>query len=1086
MAFEHPLVPGAYDRSSARPNDSSLIFREGQFLQGAELNEMQAIAARQAARAGSLSSRDGDRVSGAGLQVNVGAGTLQLQEGEIYIDGDVRPVVAALFEGVEFSGTLDVGVRLMSKNTGPEDDPTLVGLAPGTEAEGEGGACREEKSLVWALPDDGGEGIFYPVHRVIGGVLLDTSSPTELSTTMQAISLYDVQARGHYIVEGCQVTALGIDGIAQAFSIAGGIANINGFKRQREGALRLLAEEGWATAQIDAEFHSVEGSSDFWVDIRQGPIDSVVQTLIEREHTEAVTKGVAGGRDALAFDSVREILSVKVGSTSYQEGQSWQLTADQIDWSLSGDEPSSGSSMTVSYRYFEAVQPLDTELYRLRLPAGQDGGDVQITYKKRLPRIDLVCLDQNGVPQYVHGLPHVRPVVPAAPQHLLKLAEVHNSFDGVPAVINNGTHNFTFDAIAAMYYRLVQALDLVALNRLQLDIHDKEPVAKKGMFVDSFVDDRWRDAGISQNAATREGLLRAPLTVTVHELAHGAIEMLPYEVEQVVEQTTQTTCKLINRFANHTPFPAKMTVIPAVDYWTDIDETWLSAVSHRVYGDEPGTVVENSVVGEAEEPAEFIRAKSLVIDLEGFGDGEKLEKVFFDEVDMTPSDDLIGDNEGKISFNLDIPSNTFAAGTKLIEAYGEGGSRAYGQHVGQGMITTRTMQQITTTVLQLPPPEVIIREVITEVPVPVPVPEPDPTPAPPPTPSNNNDRDGSDGDVDPRGQTFSWPFHSRHCASATLWFCHLGDPDVPVLVEIRELDESGYPTHVSVARTLIDMNTVTIGAPHECFFESLPYLSNTRQWALIAQTPDPEHSISAAELGGYDEINKRKLTAQPYTNGVELESSNNSTWVPIHSSDLTFKVGAALFTLDTARVELGSVSLDRCSDLQVAATCDLPDTGCSVLFEITRANSEKILLQPFENYQFDNWITEDISVAAILKGTAYASPRLFPGIQVREGSMAEAANYVSRAFDTDGALRFPVRLKQYVPSGSAVSVRLRQADGSFVDVPKKSAEILQIGGWEDVTYELDRAVGSTSAIEIELTGAPAVRPMLAELRATAI
>ena len=90
MAFEHPLIPGAFDRSVDKPDMADVVFVEGRILQGAELNEAQSILRGRIARAGGLSARDGDRISGAAIIVDSDAGTVTLEAGTIYASGDVR------------------------------------------------------------------------------------------------------------------------------------------------------------------------------------------------------------------------------------------------------------------------------------------------------------------------------------------------------------------------------------------------------------------------------------------------------------------------------------------------------------------------------------------------------------------------------------------------------------------------------------------------------------------------------------------------------------------------------------------------------------------------------------------------------------------------------------------------------------------------------------------------------------------------------------------------------------------------------------------------------------------------------------
>ncbi|MFS8180902.1 DUF4815 domain-containing protein [Pseudovibrio denitrificans] len=1058
MAFEHPLVQGAFDRTPARENDFAAVWPEEVFITGTDLNDAFGIGRRQAARIGNTVSRDGDRKSGAAIEIDRDGSRILLGAGTVYIAGDVRPVDAAILEGVDLTGDLVVGVRVSSTVINSEDDPTLAGLKPGTEAEGEKGASRIVTRLVWGYAGDGADGQLYPVYNLVNGTPLDQTPPAEMSQVAQMVAAQDVGANGNYIDEGCRVTAIEKQNGKVVFSIAAGIGNINGFKRPRQHALRLEVEEKWDTFQIDGEQHTYTVAPDETQLFRlhYGPIDEIVNISLEKEVTETVTRGqIINGSDALQNDSVKEIVEIKQNDVTLS---GHQLTADKVDWSLAGDEPSPGSTYECTYRFRESVQPLTQTAHDIELTGGRQGGEVVVIYKRKLPRVDLVCLDQSGAAVYVEGLSSSRLVVPETPSHLLKLATIYNDFDGLPLVKNDGTHNITYDQIQAAFNRLNAALDMIALNRLQLDIHDKEPAAKRGIFVDPFVDDRWRDPGIDQNAATRNGMLTLPMDVTIHNLGNTSVEMLPYELENVIDQPLRNTCKLVNRFANHEPFPARMTLDPAQDFWTDVKEVWASDITHEVLGPVASSTTEQQMVGTAEENAKFLRAIDITVTIDGFGGGEILDHILFDNVDMTPEPQPAADDDGLLTLTLSIPAGKHAVGEKQVEAYGVGGSEAFAQFVGEGKVTTETMQRVTTLVIVPPPPPPPQVITITRV--------------------ETQNRD-------PRGQTFSLPAGNRHAAQASLWFCKVGNPETPVVVELRATNGAGYPTDEILAQAVIDMSAVELHKPTPCPFPGLPYILSTREYAIIAITPDNEHSIYAAVLGEFDEVNQSFLGVNPYTVGTEIESSNNSTYIPVHGSDLTFGFDCARFTQTTKRVELGEVELDRCSDLMIAAAVDLPEAGCSVTFEITRADGSKIQTAAYAGVQFEEWVQETVSIAAILKGTETASPRLFPGVQVRAGKLAETADYVGRLFKTGNANRFPVRLKRTLPNGSTLEVFLKDSSGNFVQAPFKEGEVLDAAGTVDATYELPQDLGGETAVKLTITGTPAARPVLEDLRAVA-
>src|SRR5215207_2165943 len=105
MAHEHPSgLPAAYDRSLTAPSRARLIWPEGAFLQGADLNELQSLEARRNRRVGNMVAKDGDRVEGAEIFIDREAGTATCGSGRIFVAGDVRPVAAANLTAVPMAG----------------------------------------------------------------------------------------------------------------------------------------------------------------------------------------------------------------------------------------------------------------------------------------------------------------------------------------------------------------------------------------------------------------------------------------------------------------------------------------------------------------------------------------------------------------------------------------------------------------------------------------------------------------------------------------------------------------------------------------------------------------------------------------------------------------------------------------------------------------------------------------------------------------------------------------------------------------------------------------------------------------------
>ena len=362
MAFEDSSgLPGAYDRGPFRPTTSRIIYREGQefYAQAAEHNEEQTMMGRRIQRIGDRIMKNGDRIVGADAVVNFEAGSVHCYAGQIYIDGLVLDVADATLAGVPMSGSAIIGVRVLVETITHEDDPTLLGLHPGTDAEGEPGAARQIYSLAWGYGGDGGQGELYSVYELVDGTIISQAPPPALTGVMEQVRIYDWDANGHYIVDGCVVKALGKTGASQVFTIGHGTANILGYKRIRETAYTLRIEEEPDVELIVAEGHTFTGPTggETVIAVNRPAIASIVQVQIVRRVTQSVVRGaVPGGIDVLNFSSAFLVESIVQGATTFPPA-SYALVSGSISWAPLGDEPAGSSTYDVTYLYYAAAVP---------------------------------------------------------------------------------------------------------------------------------------------------------------------------------------------------------------------------------------------------------------------------------------------------------------------------------------------------------------------------------------------------------------------------------------------------------------------------------------------------------------------------------------------------------------------------------------------------------------------------------------------------------------------------------------------------------------------------------------------------------
>lgn len=1071
MAHEHKSgLAGAYDRAVSNPLWDAVIAREHHLGQAAELVEAQTILQRKIRAIGDLSARDGDRIEGADIIVDTDTGAVTLTAGRVYVDGRVLPVAAATLAAVPMVGAVTIGVRLVETYVTELDDPSLLGLHPGSMAEGEAGAARAVLSLAWGYAGDGGAGDLYSVYLLKDGVPIDQSPPPNLTGINAQIAIYDFDANGNYVVDGCKVTALGKDAGDQVFSVSAGTANINGFKRTRHAALRHREEEASDQMRIPTEVHTFT-TNPSTITLNHGPIATVREVLVEKEITETVTRGgTPNGMDNLANTGVLSIVEVKQGGTTYVEGTSYVRSGDRVSWAPGGAEPTSGSTYTVKYRFLGVVIPSAVTATSITVAGGVNGGQVQVDYDFHLPRVDVLGLDENGMTVYIKGVSNrANPLPPQVPADVLPLALIDNQWGGKPEITNIGVRAYTMAKIDRMYNRLVDTLDLVALERLQRDIDSREPISKNGVFVDPFTSDRYRDPGTPQTAAVFDGLIRLPIAPTIHRLDQSGVTLLDWTERVAVEQPLATRCRLINPYQNFATMPGQMTLTPAVDYWTETATEWTSDSTQAIAvpvsvttaaGWFPGQTVttttrqvaETRVVDERTEMIDLLREIEVAFEIRGFFPAENLQSLTFDGIDITPSPTLVADGTGKITGTFDIPADV-PAGSKAVVAQGQGGSIAAAVFVGQGTIDVTTMRRIITTTVS----EDITQPIMMQIEI-------------------------GGGIGDPLAQTFTLPA-GRHIAGVDIKICAIGDPDNAIVIELVTV-ENGIPTTDVVAQAFYDMHAAVIGDWTEIRFAYPIWLSGGVEYAFVVKTDDGDHSISTAALGDFDAVNQRPVASQPYSIGTMLSSANARTWTPHQDEDICFRLIEAVFAPVTKTVALGTINVVDMSDLLINAAVELPTAAASLHFEVELSGGEVTLLRPGQAWERQSYYTGPVQVRAVLSGSATVSPVLFPAALAVAGKVAATGTYVSRAFAMGTGIDLIAWLKTYIPTGSSITVEVDDGAGNWSTVTQTAQTILQESGWIERRYaKSSHNANPVGRLRLTLTGTPAARPMGYDIRA---
>lgn len=636
---------GYYSRFDPADNFDEHLFIAGNVLQSAELNEIQQHAAYRHKQLGDALFKDGDIVRDARIIVNESTGAVQCESGAIYIKGAVRGVPSGNLT-VATTGTVSIGIYLTPSLVDGDQDPSLLDPAAELRNYNEKGAARYKLEPSWGVQGSQ-TGEFFPIYYVDDGIQRAKEPPPQLDSVTQAIARYDRDSAGsNYIVDGLRVSALADEGADQVYNVEAGRARVNGFPVQRNNAVRLKYPAVADTRAIINEPKVSNNATSFRVNVDRPPIAAIQSVSITKETTATITRGaVAGTQDTLPDTSVLSIIEVKQGGTTYVDGTSYTLNAGKVDWSPAGPEPATGSTYTVKYRHIINVAPTGVDDTGFTVAGAVVGTVVQSNYTTKLPRIDRLCLDEEGKFVWIKGTAtDFDPVRPSVPSNLIAIAQVLQTWTSSRKVTSDGVRAIPMASIEAIFNRLDTMTDLIAQQKLTGDMIQREAAAKKGLFVDPFIDDSQRDAGSAQTAAVVQGVLTLPISgsILTPSAPITSPQVCTFTLDPVLQQTARTGEMKVNPYMAFEPIPAAVSLNPANDRWTDVQTSWASPITERFFtgnGVREAQIsvnVSTQLLRSTTSRIENLRQIQVAFTIRGFGPNEVLSSVKFDGIAVTP------------------------------------------------------------------------------------------------------------------------------------------------------------------------------------------------------------------------------------------------------------------------------------------------------------------------------------------------------------------------------------------------------------------------------------------------------------------
>lgn len=650
-------LDGYHKRYDPADNYEKILFRSGKGLQSTELNDLQEQVIDQVKKVADTILKDGDVTKGGDLVIDTETGVVTIGASSVYIRGSVRELADAEIT-VPITDTHYIGVWLTETVITEIQDPDLLDPVPTARNYKEPGAGRLKIDYEWGLKTDTHTGTFYPVYRIENAVHIITEPPPQLDAITTALARFDRDnSGGSYVVTGMEVMGCPDDteNRKQVVSISEGKSHIEGFSVQFPYALRKSFD-------IDPDLQTIlnepitfredtAGSNTMVVATAFKPINNIERVSIVKTKTADVIRGADSVEsDPLPDSSIPEITSVVQGAVTYVEDTDWQKDGVKVKWLTGGNKPASGSTYSVTYTYMSQVGPTDVTDTGFTVGGADEGSNILVDYQWKMPRIDVITLDQNGEVRRIKGIPQrFYPRVPKTPEYQLTLAQIAQTwFSGEDLKIdNNAVHTVSMSELTGMKQQIADLYDLVTIERLRNNANASDPAAKKGVFVDPFLDDDMRDQGEPQTAAIVDGELMLPITETIIDVGGTVMETLktlPYTHEVIINQPMYTGDMAVNPYQAFEPVPPKVTLTPQVDRWTATETTWLSTITRRFTRWvgwwrfwESGRQSTSSYTQETrrQKAAEYLRQRTVNFKIENFGPNEELTQILFDGIGVS-------------------------------------------------------------------------------------------------------------------------------------------------------------------------------------------------------------------------------------------------------------------------------------------------------------------------------------------------------------------------------------------------------------------------------------------------------------------
>lgn len=918
--------------------------------------------------------------------------------GRVWLGGLVREFDEQTFS-ITGTGKETIGLALNETIVTSADDKDLLDDTPGAVTNGLSGADRLKYQVVLTYNDN--SAVDFVVFQ--DNVINQSEVRPDYTNITKILAKRTYDQSGSFRTEGFEVHPhLNSDSTKGAqdpmdanqilLDVDKGQAYVQGFSIATDSTTNLRVRIANDTATITNEGHYYNGDGRKYELINQ-PVKAINSVSYTSQKTVNYTRPTGGGnQDTFTADNVTYILQVYDKNNKYTEGVDFTYINNVIHWGqdLSGkalagaNVPNQGQTYTVVYNYStNAVKDIDYKVVTTTngntaididsMTTGAKpvaGSTIVVSYVYFEARIDMIriTMDNSNPFKVIPGQPaplsSVTPPVVNDPYSLelgyvLIYPNSHNAIFTMQTVTRQ-----TFETLQQWGRRLTNTeYNLAIANMNQTVARSEDPSLMKDVLSDGFNTINNRDdenSTVAYDFENGEILLPSQAMAdlkpnvnfdTSQVAIKGNLVTPPYHEEVAINQPISTGTTNVNEF-NIFSANGTLTIDPASDNWidntsttvtreTDAGKVYLNkwwyhgtgdvavgrtgatedvklAISQQYQysnlqginwvneGQQTGYMLTDGGSTTAESAIEYMRERTISFvaqNLPAYSDGYKITIDGVAAIDPTPaSADYQGTNgafktnaNGEIRGTFTIPGGVIRCGTRTVKIIDSANDQATANYVAQGTLKTT---------------DNIIEKRVYSVDI-----------------------------VDPLAQSFTIG-ETRQLSSVDLYFHKKADrSDIShtsdLIVQIRELSDDGYPNNV--VRTSVTLTPDQIQVSDDgslgtrVVFNDSVTLTANRGYAIVLISDSNAYEVFSATKGqkvvsagtsatayntNPNAIQNKDpkatganvqisntvtvavgdtLTSAPNSNGVMFISNNAQTWTADGTSSIKFAVNVCKY-----------------------------------------------------------------------------------------------------------------------------------------------------------------------------------------------